>query len=175
MKLQKIYFLGLSLLTFGLFFISCHNDEKDSTATIQQRPSMINLNLPYYSNNYDEENLVTETGAFNFVSNGLNYVTDIHITYDDLNDNLVQISISDNYIRETGVTKEEIESTFITELNNNKDENGGPKLSEHAACIQWCVKVYTDENGNKIKGRGACKANCWVDTAVRILEALSPL
>ena len=175
MKLQKIYFLGLSLLTFGLFFISCHNDEKDSTATIQQRLSMINLNLPYYSNNYDEENLVTETGAFNFVSNGLNYVTDIHITYDDLNDNLVQISISDNYIRETGVTKEEIESTFITELNNNKDENGGPKLSEHAACIQWCVKEYTDENGNKIKGRGACKANCWVDTAVRILEALSPL
>lgn len=71
MKLQKIYFLGLSLLTFGLFFISCHNDEKDSTATIQQIPSMINLNLTYYSNNYDEENLVTETGAFNFVSNGL--------------------------------------------------------------------------------------------------------
>lgn len=113
---------------------------------------MINLNLPYYSNNYDEENLVTETGEFNFVSNGINYITNIHITYDDLNDNLVQISISDNYIRETGVTKEEIESTFITELNNNKDENG-----------------------DKIKGRGAFKANCWVDTAVRILEALSPL
>lgn len=44
---------------------------------------------------------------------------------------------------------------------------------DHAGCIEWCKGKYTDEEGNKKRGRGACKANCWVSTAVRVLEAVA--
>jgi len=38
---------------------------------------------------------------------------------------------------------------------------------EHKDCINWCK-----ENKKKGDGRGKCKFNCWVDTAVKIIEAI---
>ena len=40
---------------------------------------------------------------------------------------------------------------------------------DHSECIDGCNEEYTDSDGNKIKGRGACKANCWLRS---ISEAL---
>jgi hypothetical protein len=46
---------------------------------------------------------------------------------------------------------------------------------EHSDCISGCNSSFTDDNGDKISGRGACKGNCWVDTAVRVLEAAATI
>lgn len=40
----------------------------------------------------------------------------------------------------------------------------------HGACIADCNERYTDENGNKIPGRGWCKAGCWGQTALQVAE-----
>lgn len=42
-------------------------------------------------------------------------------------------------------------------------------------CISGCNSSFTDNNGDKISGRGACKGNCWVDTAVSVLEAVATI
>lgn len=46
--------------------------------------------------------------------------------------------------------------------------------SPHTKCIQYCNDKYTDENGEKKKGRGRCKSNCWIDTIVRVIIGISP-
>jgi hypothetical protein len=89
MKLKKLFYLGLSLLTFGVFFISCNDDQNNESSNLQQRPSMINLNLPFYAENYDGNNLRTESGEFRFTKDGIEYTTEILVTYDDSNENLI--------------------------------------------------------------------------------------
>ncbi len=37
-----------------------------------------------------------------------------------------------------------------------------------SSCIASCQKEFTDKDGNKIKGRGVCKANCWLETAAKV-------
>lgn len=43
-------------------------------------------------------------------------------------------------------------------------------------CIIKCHREFTDENGKRIRGRGACKAGCWFDAAkelvVNVAEAV---
>lgn len=177
MKSTKLIYLVLSILIFSAFFMSCHEDQSEilskESSTLKSRSSLVNLNLPFYANSYEENNLRTESGEFRFTKDGNEYITEIIVTYDDSNENLIKISISDNFLIVLDVDITEIENAIIEEVNSDKE--GGPRLSEHAACIEWCKKNYTDADGNKIEGRGACKANCWVDTAIRVLEALSPL
>lgn len=43
-----------------------------------------------------------------------------------------------------------------------------------SACLKDCHERFTDENGDKIKGRGACKAGCWVDTVVKVVITVLP-
>jgi hypothetical protein len=50
---------------------------------------MINLNLPFYAENYDGNNLRTESGEFRFTKDGIEYTTEILVTYDDSNENLI--------------------------------------------------------------------------------------
>lgn len=45
----------------------------------------------------------------------------------------------------------------------------------HSECIENCNDKYTDKEGNKKKGRGACKFNCWVETVKEIIDDLAEI
>ncbi|WP_298144947.1 hypothetical protein [Flavobacterium sp.] len=42
----------------------------------------------------------------------------------------------------------------------------------HSQCIDRCNKDYTGPNGEKLPGRGWCKAGCWLNTTIRIAVAV---
>ncbi|MFK8297105.1 hypothetical protein ACI76O_01785 [Capnocytophaga cynodegmi] len=45
----------------------------------------------------------------------------------------------------------------------------------HAECIDKCNDKHKDENGNKTKGRGACKFNCWVQTVKEVISDIAEI
>lgn len=170
---MKNFFLSLILV---MSLMSCSNDD-NSKIQSSEPMQFIKLDINYDENStnstfsennyeiYEKETTVknTETGeVFN--------VTFL-IGLSDYDDRLYSLEVSDNFLEAGNITKEELQSEINNVVNGDPEE---PKLSPHASCIQWCNQQYTDENGEKIKGRGGCKAGCWVDTAVRIIEALVP-
>ncbi|MFN3639630.1 MAG: hypothetical protein ACK4UK_01805, partial [Flavobacterium sp.] len=81
--------------------------------------------------------------------------------------------LSENLVRFAGIDQ----NIFL----NNQDvfaqnaTESEPSQTSHSACIANCREQYIDEDGNKLRGFGACRFNCWVDTAIRILEAVAPI
>lgn len=63
--------------------------------------------------------------------------------------------------------------TLLTSLNGKpKDGDDGSKFTDHAGCIEACKDKYIVD-GEKQKGLGSCKANCWVDTGVKVVAAIA--
>lgn len=61
---------------------------------------------------------------------------------------LIKLEITKNIFEQT-----ELDSDFLLEA---QDEGLLYRLK--SSCIASCQEKFTDENGDKIKGRGACKA-----------------
>ena len=165
--MKKIFSLTLFAI---ICFCSCVPDTENENE-FEQRPNndLVALNLPFYTSDYDSEDLIEVND--NFTLDGENF--GIQIEFDDRSEKLVKISISESYLSFTGFTLNEIEEQFVTNFDPGGDD---PKddLSEHAKCIEACNRLYTDEDGEKMKGRGRCKGNCWVDTAIRLVDAITP-
>ncbi len=51
---------------------------------------------------------------------------------------------------------------LLQEDNQPAIQDNDESLSD---CIIKCHQEFTDENGMKIRGRGACKAGCWFEAA----------
>ncbi|MFD2696584.1 hypothetical protein ACFSQ0_01115 [Mesonia sediminis] len=133
-------------------FMQKNNYENQSQSEI----SIYEIERPYYIESLDEEISILFT---------------IGISEED--DDLHFFEVSENILNITGLSKAELELEVI-ESTHSDPENPNEDLSPHAKCIEDCKDKYTDEYGNKINGRGTCKANCWVDTAIRVLDAGVP-
>ena len=87
---------------------------------------------------------------------------------------MISYSVSPELLKSINMSAEELDNYkkekmgTIYYLGDNPVTRG-----EHANCIEMCKDKYTDSDGNKIKGRGACKANCWVDTIVEVLKSIA--
>lgn len=44
-----------------------------------------------------------------------------------------------------------------------------------AECLTKCQKEYTDENGNKLPHRGACKFGCWTQAVIKVLKEIAEI
>lgn len=163
---KKIIFL----FCLSSFIVNANNNQDDLLC--ENLDEMVDLDLPFYASEYDAENLIKKVGNYNIRKDNNQYSVKIIVTFDTTNENLVNMSVSRDYFRITEVSQNELEDAIITSLSGDDDENDG--MSPHASCIESCKDKYTDEEGNKISGRGACKANCWVDTGVKLVAALSP-
>jgi hypothetical protein len=76
-----------------------------------------------------------------------------------------------------GITREQFQNALDQQYLNfakSGDDDPNEGLQPHTMCIETRKDKYTDGEGNKLRGRGACKANCWVDTGIRIIKALVP-
>ncbi len=119
------------------------------------------------SSESEEEESVPDTFEFTIVVDGAELVGLAVVDWNYELEKPSNILISQNILDALNITQNIFNEDLATETNNDKE------LSPHAACIQWCKKNYTDENGDKIRGRGACKFDCWVDTTIRVIDAIS--
>jgi len=87
----------------------------------------------------------------------------VEITYNIEIDNIISVTATEEllYLIESSISSE-----------TNSDDPGAD--SPHTKCIQYCNDKYSDEDGNKKKGRGRCKGNCWIDTIVRVIIGIGP-
>lgn len=92
-----------------------------------------------------------------------------HVVYFefDQNDNFHYIGASEDLAN----LLKNVPSNLIFNGFENENAITIPTASagEHSDCIQGCNEFFTDEDGGKIKGRGRCKTNCWIDTIIDLL------
>ena len=152
---------GALLLTLiGTVIIGCEKEESqfpvNSTEATPTKIKSVN-----YKSNLEE---------FVFQHNQIT----ITVSYDTLSELVTWVSLNSEAYTTINMTPQE----FFDEVVNSAVSEGSP----HSACINNCRDLFLDEDGNRIsdedgnekKGYGSCKANCWVDTAVRVLDAIIP-
>ena len=175
MEVYKIKVMNITKKIIFLFclssFIVSANSNQDGLLS-KKLDEMVDLDLPFYASEYNAENLTEKVGKYNIIKDNNRYSVKVIVSFDTTNENLVNMSVSRNYFQITEVSQNKLEEAIITSLSGDDDENNG--MSPHASCIESCKDKYTDDEDNKISGRGACKANCWVDTGVKLVAALSP-
>ncbi|MGR7812210.1 hypothetical protein [Lacinutrix undariae] len=108
----------------------------------------------------------------------------LEATFDLEKETLIGFVASEDLLKTLKMSQLELETHLKNEMGDlyylndpafANDVEEDEKKHNHAACIQGCITKYTDENGEKIKGRGACKANCWVSTAVDVIKAAATI
>jgi|GEM_PF-1668691 len=118
------------------------------------------------------ENITLQIGETKSLVSGT-----ILLEWDTHAENPHDVVISDNLLEAVGISQEEFDQLLIENglivAKNDGDKDLPPE--NHAGCIEWCKQEYTDENGDKIRGRGECKSGCWIQTAVRVLEAAAKI
>lgn len=82
----------------------------------------------------------------------------IRFTLPDSNDeSIIKLEISNNIFEQTS-----LKSDFLI-IAQEKGQLDATKSS----CVASCQEKFTDADGNKIKGRGWCKAECWAQTIIK--------
>ncbi len=128
--------------------ISCSNDNNDNLE--------IKTDDPTLTFSRDVELTTLKNGKS--VSSGVGQIT---VILDEATEEVVDYEISQNLLDTAGITLEE----FGNLLEEDKERIATMK-GAHSDCIEACKDKY-----EKNEGRGGCKANCWVDTAVEVLKA----
>lgn len=87
---------------------------------------------------------------------------------------LISYSVSPELLKSINMSAEELDD-YLKEKTGTIYylENAPATRGVHADCITDCYKNFTKEDGTKIKGRGSCKAGCWVDSAVEVIKAVA--
>lgn len=81
-----------------------------------------------------------------------------------------EVVLSQNLLNALQITQKEFDQKYSDVTASDPKIDLSPHT--HTKCIHSCNEIFTDADGNKKKGRGACKANCWVDTVIRLIEAI---
>lgn len=130
-------------------------------------------------NSIQEESLLVEKRTFTFEGARTDGSLDLSVEfiYDEINEEPVSIIASDDMLNYLDMTDDELEQYVDQQMQTygDGDDDGDTKEHNHADCISTCMEKYTNEDGTKKPGRGACKFNCWVSTAVQIIEAIGNL
>lgn len=94
---------------------------------------------------------------------------------------IIEFKLSDELIKFIGLPKEEVYSKIYEELNNQgyktkKYAKSLKQKGDYGDCIDGCNSKYTDGDGNRIKGRGWCKAGCFgqavIDAVVQAIPTV---
>src|SRR5690625_6807756 len=85
-------------------------------------------------------------------------------------DNIISFTATEDLLNVLNIESNEellylIESSISSETNSDDPGDDSP----HTKCIQYCIDKYSDEDGNKTKGRGRCKGNSWVYVIVIVI------
>ncbi len=91
---------------------------------------------------------------------------------------IVSKEVSENLLERLHLKTQEEFQDFIAQEVLKKEKarqtaRDGEGEETHAECITNCYKNFTDENGDKKDGRGACKAGCWVESVIKIIRVVA--
>ena len=174
----------ISIITLTLclvVFTSCQKEDSQLSYSANNSPTVENkqsdnlkssgftlMSVPseYQTDNYGNTSLEStlHTVDIEVTENGTTYIGSMTVDLADTDESLIELKISNNILYNTSLT-----SNFWT--NHNEPDNAAKK-DEHVSCIADFQDTFTDENGEKIKGRGACKAECWANTAAKFTPLL---
>lgn len=89
---------------------------------------------------------------------------------------LISKEVSENLLQRLHLkTQEDFQNLIAKEILKKEEASKTAIRGEgetHSGCINECNERYTDADGKKIKGRGACRANCWVDTVIELIDRI---
>lgn len=156
------------LLFCATVFVGCEEENKNQVDEnlMKSGLSQVDLDLSFYGDFDESKNeKVIFTETFEYTVDGRTYESEFTTEYNSTTENLIKVSIEESYFGNTGLNASDIERQYET----FGDPNPNDGITPHARCLESCKDKYTDTDGNKKKGRGRCKANCWVDTGVKIL------
>lgn len=108
----------------------------------------------------------------------------IELRVDMDNEIVLNYTISDNLIQSSGLSSSELYTKIdrilggvnrSIDLNNqvftSKFDDPEPSTGDKwQACKAGCQRDFTDENGDKIKGRGKCRTNCTIAAIIDIVD-----
>jgi hypothetical protein len=97
---------------------------------------------------------------------------------------ILKYTITDNLIANSGLSSAELYAKIdgvlggddrSIDMNNQifmtKFDDPDPSTGDKwQACKAGCVRDFTDENGDKIKGRGKCRTNCTIAAIIDIVD-----
>jgi len=125
-----------------------------------------------------DDTIINEVIYFQLIEEGESNPSlnlNVEITYNTEIDNIISFTATEDLLNVLNIESNEellylIESSISSETNSDDPGDDSP----HTKCIQYCIDKYSDEDGNKTKGRGRCKGNCWIDTIVRVIREIGP-
>lgn len=148
------FFIAISLL-----FFACNTDEKLSSQTEDVLP---------------ESGILELTRPIQVGPEARSVSYSLIAKFDMESEKLISYSVSPELLKSINMSAEELDNYLKEKMGTIYYLGDNPVTrGEHANCIEMCKDKYTDSDGNKIKGRGACKANCWVDTIVEVLKSIA--
>ena len=126
----------------------------------------VEMQLPaFMKSNENARNSETIEQEFTFrnLRTGVEGRAKVKILVPDRGEGMISLAFTENYLQAGGIGADFYVRNASTAQSVMGDHN-------HGACIADCNKRYTDADGNKIPGRGWCKAGCWGKTAVQVAE-----
>ncbi|GET45473.1 hypothetical protein [Capnocytophaga felis] len=151
------------------FAVSC-NEKRDDEPSVYTEVVETVLELPRKEGNGIEKLNVTFKGTFDEEGNWISKeVSKNVLDYFGLDSQLSFENFIENKVAEQQMAQ------ALAARNANFPEVYMEATGGHSDCIEKCNDKYTDEDGNKIEGRGKCKFNCWVDTGIKILTVAATI
>lgn len=152
---KKLNFLILLVLLIGS--ISC---EKDNSIPDEQSYEIVKLN-------FDSKSQMSKSDELDLY---------LEATFDKETETLIKYNASNDLLNLLKLSQNELDKLLLQNMGESfyLNEQLIVQKGEHSDCISGCNDKFTDDDGNKIKGRGACKFNCWVDTVKDIIVAVAP-
>ena len=161
MRNLKIY---LCVILFSIAFIGC-DEQNDLTPS---EPDFVEVSIPdAYKATYpngrttSEDSDIYEMDVKVIKDDGTEVIGKMRFTMPATSDEMLErFELTSNLISETDLSSD----FWINNSGSNSQSNGRIQGS----CIASCQEAFTDDEGDKIKGRGACKAECWAQTAIKV-------
>ena len=144
----------LAFAIVGIVLFSCEKDNVNTSEDITYKVQKFSFNNPNSRNTEPE-------------------IVNIEFAFNTTSEEVIGIHASQNLLDYLNMSDDELESFVFEQMRDEAEANGS--THDHSTCIQGCIQNYTNEDGTKKPGRGACKFNCWVSTAVQVIQAIAPV
>jgi hypothetical protein len=146
---------------------NCNAQIKKSRQALNQNSVVKKESLKNDSSEQGCENIIAET----FTNKKTRKTYSISVTFNDKDESNFNYKIDPQFYKDFKTNFQKVDSYLRKSMGD--DYNIFARDGGHADCVNNCFDRYTDDKGNKIRGRGACRAGCWVDSAIEILKEVS--
>ncbi|KPM33000.1 Hypothetical protein I595_1427 [Croceitalea dokdonensis DOKDO 023] len=166
---MKKVIIPICLSFIILFGISCTEEKQESLEEVAEL-SFMEFTIPKEyiytpeSSSKGTAELEVETVKLTFTDeNGNEIIGYARFTMPSNSDEqLVKAEFTVNIMNDLQLNSDFWETTMSANIG----------LANKSSCVASCHDEFTDDEGNKIKGRGWCKAQCWAAAVAVVVAAI---